>query len=114
MNHNGLNSRAARARGFILRTRSRHPRLAILISVFVIGLLVSGTVSLARTIKRKRGARKSVTTSTRARKAPRAERGREQERTEPERERYEQLLEYDQRRLGRLSSIVVDDGKVFW
>jgi uncharacterized repeat protein (TIGR01451 family) len=103
MNHNGLDSRAARARDFILRRRSRHPLLAILISVFVIGLLVAGTASLARTVKRKRGARKPVATTTRARKASRAERAREKEGREPERERYEQLLEQEQFWADRLS-----------
>src|SRR3954471_3425838 len=93
MKQNGMYKSAARAYGSAKALRGRHPLTAVILSVFVLGLLVSGTVSLAKTIKRKRAARKAVAT-TAARK-PRAERAREKI-AGPEREKYEQLLEQEQ------------------
>jgi uncharacterized repeat protein (TIGR01451 family) len=95
MNNNGLHQSATRAYGSMQGWRSRHPLAAIILCLFVLGLLISGTVSLAKTVKRKRGARKPVATNKTRKPAPARLQEKENDAKPEGAERYEQLLEQE-------------------
>src|SRR5262245_46982168 len=79
----------------LLKARSRHRMAVVILASCIAGLVFFGPASLAKLIKRKHFGRKPAV-ATRKQASKERARPKRREEAEPERERYEQLLEQEE------------------